>query len=132
MPLPSSYNSFIPQNQNFREEDFYYGTQTSPNQYKTLSNTIAFATSIAITHKIGTTRFGAKRGYDYIVGGIRAIEEFSPAKIFRTFQVSHMMSPLETASRSTRYFSPELISRLDTSPAGRGWLRYLSELTGKG
>jgi len=72
-----------------------------------------------------------KRGFDYMLGAIRAVEEYSPGRVFRTFQVSHMMSALETPSLQMRYFSPEHISTLRKTVPGRAWLEHLSKLTGR-
>jgi len=127
---PPNYNSFLP-------EDYYVTGDYTPVQQtsQTLASTIKFAASLALINKIGSTQFGEKRGYDYLIGGIRAVEEFSPGRVLRTFQLSHMLSPLETASRQSRYFSPDLLSRFIHpklgTPAQRGWLSYISELTGE-
>ncbi len=71
------------------------------------------------------------RGYDAYIGLARTLEEYSPGKIFRTFQVSNMLSPLERATQSYRYFSPDIIRQLRASPSGQVWLQHMSRLTGQ-
>lgn len=129
-PIYPGYQSFIPQQES---RDSYLSDRSAPvrSTSETLASTIKFVAGIGLTHSIGSSSFGGRRGYDYILGGIRAIEEYSPAKILRTFQLSHMLSPLETAAQQTRYFHPDTISRLSRVPAGKAWLSYLSDLSGK-
>lgn len=48
---------------------------------------------------------GNKRVWDYYLKGIRFAEERSPGQIFRTFQLSTFLSPLEASSRINRFYS---------------------------
>ncbi len=69
---------------------------------------------------------------DTLASSARAIEEYSPSKIFRTFQFSQMLSPLETASKQLRYFSPEMVRNM----MGKGgvqsnWLNWISQQAGE-
>lgn len=75
---------------------------------------------------------GGYRGFDAYIGAARALEEYGPGRIFRTFQLSHMLSPLEVASRQYRYWSPSMIRGLKETPAGRTWIQHIERLTGQG
>ena len=63
------------------------------------------------------------RVWDWYVKGIRAVEEYSPAQILRTFQLSNFFSQFETATRTLK-ISPELLR------ANRPYAEYLSQLIG--
>ena len=96
-----------------------------------LQNLTKFGLGVGALGLLGNTQFGEKRGWDYIVQGARTIEEYSPGKIFRTFQVSQMLSGLETNSRQMRVLSPELLAGLKETAAGEEWIEHVSRLTGK-
>lgn len=75
---------------------------------------------------VGRHRFkGGKLGFDYYIQAARYLEEYSPGHIFRTFQISHMLSPFESPSRVSRIYSPEIISKLAKDYGGRVWLENL-------
>jgi len=90
------------------------GSQSVP--YSTTEQTLGwgkFGLGVGALGLLGQHQFTSnKRGWDYLIQGVRGIEEYSPGKVFRTFQVSHMLSPLEAAARQSRYFSPENITKL--------------------
>jgi hypothetical protein len=94
-------------------------------------STLTFGAGIGGLALFGRARFGNQRGYDYYIRAARAIEEYSPGKILRTFQVSQLLSPLESASRQYRYFSPSIIADIQQSASGKAWLGYMSKLTGR-
>jgi len=71
------------------------------------------------------------RGFDLYSQIARGIEEYSPGRVFRTFQVSQMLSSLETPSLQYKYFSPDIIRDIRATGQGRGWLDHLSRVTGK-
>lgn len=108
------------------------GSQNTPvttlDQVQGIAN---FGLGVGALALFGEHRFDSgKRGWDYIIQGVRAAEEYSPANVLRTFQLSHLLSPLESASRDYRYISPETIRSLRSSSAGYQWLRYSSHLIG--
>jgi len=82
----------------------------------------------------GIAAFGHKRmfgrtGYDWMLAGMRGVEEYSPAKIFRTFQLSNIFSPLESASQAERIIDPAQFAQIHRyNPE---WVRYISALTGQ-
>ena len=82
--------------------------------------------------RLGNRRWGQsqKLGWDYIVGAARHIEEYSPGHIFRTFQISHALSPLEDASRVTRFYTPTDIGKLRENRIGLQWLENLGREVG--
>lgn len=112
--------------------------QTSGNQ------PVQFSTSSQLS---GTTKFGlgigalallgrvplpdGQRVFDKYISAVRTLEEYSPGRIFRTFQFSQMMSPLGTPSRVSRYFSPDIVRSLKASPFGETWFDQLENVIGK-
>lgn len=93
---------------------------------------LRFAGGLGVVGAFGSHRFkSGKRGWDHIIAATRAVEEYSPGRVFRTFQLSHLLSPLEQRSREFRYFSPESLTALRGDRAGRAWLKHLSRLTGR-
>ena len=81
---------------------------------------------------IGRHRFATgQTGFDYLTAGIRTLEEYSPGRVFRTFQFGHLLSPLETASKSYRYVSPATIRALQMHESGQVYLEHLSRLIGR-
>ena len=104
-----------------------YSAKYSPTFSSQLLNTSIFAGAIGGIAAAGYIPFGAKRGWDYYVAGLRAFEEYSPAKIFRTFQLSNIFSPFETAvSKTDLFLGPELLK------TNKQYTQYLSSLIGKG
>lgn len=80
-------------------------------------------------YAFGQMQFGPNyRGWDAIAQSVRFIEEYSPYQIFRTFQLSTMLSPLEAASQRYRYFSPDIIRQLRLTNEGYTWLSDLNKL----
>jgi len=69
---------------------------------------------------------GGRRMWDYYVGGLRAIEEYSPGGVFRTFQASTFFSQFTTQARQGFSVAGTFLR----SDAGRGYARYLAQLTG--
>lgn len=76
----------------------------------------AFAAGFLPTPKGG-------RVWDWYVKGIRAVEEYSPAQIFRTFQLSTFFSQFETATKTLK-LTPELLR------GNRPYAEYLAQLIG--
>ena len=78
-------------------------------------------------------RFGNKRGMDYLVGGIRALEDLSPGHIFRTFQLSHILSPWETHNKfGYHYVSPYAIREARTfGLGGKSWISQMESTLGQ-
>jgi hypothetical protein len=115
--------------------EWTYGAQPVPRTSREqLSGAVNLAVGIGLVALAGESRLGQGRlGWDPIVQGIRAGEEFSPGRVFRTFQLSHLLSPLESASRQTRYWSPELLQEFRqqgrAAPANR-WLDILERQVG--
>lgn len=63
--------------------------------------------------------------WDKYVAGMRAVEEYSPGNIFRTFQLSTMASPFESSVRNANLFlHPDLLAKNKT------YTNYLSQLIG--
>lgn len=108
-----------------------------PQPKLTSSSTVYQNLSVASAGLVGLGFLGEKqykpgtKGWDYLLKGIRALEELSPGKIYRTFQVSNMLSFLETANIQTRFYSPEIIHSLAKTKTGRKQLGYISSLIGK-
>ena len=71
-----------------------------------------------------------KRGWDFLIQGVRHAEEYSPGRILRTFQLSHFLSPFEQPSLQERIVTAETLVRLQKTPEGRGWLQHLENLVG--
>lgn len=91
-----------------------------------------FGLGIGIASLVGRHQFqSGKLGWDYYINAIRTLEEYSPGHIFRTFQFSHIMSPLESASRVYRYIQPTDILRMYGTPEGKLWFEDLSLKLGK-
>lgn len=110
------------------------GPQTVPNPAsQQLASWAKFGLGVGALSLIGRHQFSTgKKGWDYMVGGVRAVEEYSPGRVFRTFQLSHMLSPLETPSLQSRYYSPEIIRQIVDAKTGTGraWADYMQRLTG--
>jgi hypothetical protein len=68
----------------------------------------AFGGTLAGLTALGFAPVGQKRVWDYYLRAIRAVEEVSPARIFRTFQYSEALSPL--ASNRAFEFPSELFT----------------------
>lgn len=108
-----------------------------PQPKLTSSSTVYQNLSVAAAGLVGLGFLGEKqykpgtKGWDYLLKGIRALEELSPGRIYRTFQVSNMLSFLETANTQTRFYSPEIIHSLAKTKNGRKQLGYISSLIGK-
>ena len=54
---------------------------------------------------------GKYTGGDVIIESLRRFEEYSPAKIFRTFQLSHLLMPFTAKQDITMHFNAEHINR---------------------
>ena len=118
-----------------RGEDWTGGDQPIPNslfdqakRVGTLAGTVA---GIYQGAKFVNQRWLGGKGWDYALQGIRTLEEYSPGRILRTFQLSHLLSPLESASTATKFFLPEHIHSIAKSGVGRTWLENLSNQIGE-
>lgn len=110
-----------------REED-----QPQPTTLETMAEDVLGGSSFLLgTYRLGSMKLGDKVGWDYLVQGLRAAEEYSPGRILGTFKLSHLLSPLETAAKQTRFISPDTIGKLSSSPKGRRWLEHISLQVGK-
>jgi hypothetical protein len=77
---------------------------------------------------------GGKRVFDWYISAARALEEYSPGRVFRTFQISSMMSPLGQASQQFRYVSPEMLVQwrdVAKYPGGQAAIEHLSHVLGQ-
>lgn len=75
---------------------------------------------------LGYAKFGSRTGWDYAVPAMRAFEEYSPFRMFRTFQLSAAFSPFESITRKSNVFlSPELLGQ------NKQYTEYLRALIGK-
>lgn len=143
MPYPFTYSigqgTYNPTFEDMRtgmgtnEKKWTSGPQPVPYPFgEQVSNWAGFGLGVGALTLLGRHKFSTgKSGWDYLIHGVRAVEEYSPGRVFRTFQVSHMLSTLETPSLQTRYFSPQILSELRNITPGRLWLEHLSRLTGR-
>jgi hypothetical protein len=92
-----------------------------------LGGVFGFAAAVGGIAALGYLPFGKKgHVWDYYVAGLRGFEEYSPAKIFRTFQLSHIFSPFETAVRhADLHVSPALLG------GNRRYAEYLTRVIGE-
>lgn len=114
----------------------YWGGGEQPVQYSAGQQALGlgnFALGAGLIAGAGflPIRGGKGRVWDYYLGAIKAVEEYSPGHIFRTFELSRMLDPLGSAARQSRFFSPEIVSELISTREGRSWVDYLSKLTGR-
>ena len=79
----------------------------------------------------GRSTFRGRKGWDYYHSLLLGIEEYSPGGMFRTFQLSGLVSPLTTAAQAERFISPEALKALKNLPGGRAQIRHLERLIGK-
>lgn len=116
-----------------QEQFWTSGPQTVPDPVsEQIAGLAKFGMGVGALALLGRHKFSPdRRGWDYLIHAVRAIEEYSPGHIFRTFQISHMMSPLETPSLQKRFFSPELLSQLRRTESGRAWIDHLTRLVGQ-
>jgi len=96
-----------------------------------LSGLASFGLGVGALAAAGRMQFGQQRGWDFYARFIRTVEEFSPGRVLRTFQLSHLISPLETASRQQRYISGAVLQDLAQRKGGKDFLRYIARLTGR-
>lgn len=80
---------------------------------------------------LGRVGYKSGRLFDIYANSARYLEEYSPGRIFRTFQISHLLSPFETVSQQSRFISAAQISEMRGTEAGRAWLAHLTRLTGR-
>jgi hypothetical protein len=106
--------------------EWTYGSQTVPHSAEEQSlGWTKFGLGVGAMALLGHIPTGrGKRGFDHFIGAIRAVEEYSPGHVFRTFQVSHMLSFLEAPSLQRRFLSPEILHGLRGTGAGRAWLEH--------
>jgi hypothetical protein len=91
------------------------------------TNFAMFLAGVGGVAAAGYLPFGKGRVWDKYVAGLRAFEEYSPGRIFRTFQLSATFSPFETAVRQADLFvSPTLLR------SNKQYTQYLSRLIGRG
>ena len=108
------------------------GPQTVPHSTgEQLGGLAKFGLGVGATALLGNHSFGDKRGWDYFTRAARYVEEYSPGRVLRTFQASHALSALETASQATRFISPANISAMMTDSAGAAWLKHTGRVMGR-
>ena len=121
--------------QQVQSEEWTDGPQPLPNplsnQFHSLLGVAGTVSSIWGAGKLLNKYAFHGRGWNYALQGIRTAEEYSPGGILRTFQLSHIFSPFETASKATKIFSDQHIRNLAQSPEGRTWLENLSNTIGE-
>jgi len=119
---------------NTRDKEWVSGPQPVPVSTSSQIGSFAkFGAGVGAIALASRYQFASgKRGIDYITQVARGIEEYSPGNIFRTFQVSHMLSVFERSSLQTRYMSPEMLQGMlaDVRGPGRLWLDHLSRTIG--
>ena len=90
-----------------------------------------FGLGVGAIGLLGKVSLGnGERVWDKYMGAIRAFEEYTPARLGRTFQLSHILSPTESLSRQTRYLSPSILRELRRTPAGQTWVEHLANVIG--
>lgn len=93
---------------------------------------VNFGLGLTAIGLVGQHQFSTgKRGWDYLIGGVRRAEEYSPGRVLRTFQLSHLLSPLEQASHQYRFITPATLSGLRTTTTGLTYLEHISRLAGR-
>ena len=103
-PSRESPNSQWPMYTNEPSEDFY--EQSNP-----WTTTLKAGAGLAGLGALGYVPVGnGKRVWDWYVRGARAIEEYSPGHILRTFQVSALLSPWEKSTQKA-FFGPESFTK---------------------
>jgi len=92
-----------------------------------LGGVFGFAAALGGIAALGYAPAGRRlRIWDRYVQGLRLFEEYSPGTIFRTFQLSHIFSPFETAVRQADLFvTPELLA------GNRRYAEYLARVIGE-
>lgn len=109
------------------------GAQTVPiSTGDQASGLIGLAFSVGAVAGAGYIPIGPnERIWDLYVKGLRYMEEYSPGRILRTFQLGHILSPFEAASLEYRYFSPSDLAKLHSSgPHGARWIEHIAQLAG--
>lgn len=111
-------------------EEWSAGPQPLPEHSNALGWPL-FGVGLGALGLLGNTQLKrGYRGFDLYADIARGVEEYSPGRVFRTFQVSHLLSPFETASQQTRYFSPSLIHKFRGTRQGSAWLHHTENLIG--
>jgi hypothetical protein len=91
-----------------------------------------FGLGVGAIGLLGRTKLASGgRVWDKYMTAVRGFEEYSPARMGRTFQISHMMSPWETASRQSRYLSPDIIRQMRSTTGGTTWIENVERLIGR-
>ena len=88
-----------------------------PQEDSRLGTVATFGGTLAGITALGFVPVGRQRIWDYYLSAIRAVEEISPSKIFRTFQYSEFLSPL--GSNRAFNFPAELFTYQYETAAGR-------------
>jgi hypothetical protein len=107
-----------------------------PQEEQQFGAVAAFGGTMVGLGALGFAPVGRKRIWDYYLRAIRAVEEISPARIFRTFQYSEMLSPL--GSNRAFEFPAELFTysyqKAGAEPIvapNRAMRRFVSNMLGK-
>ncbi len=92
-----------------------------------LGGVLPFAATLGAVAALGYLPVrGGKRVWDRYVQTLRGIEEYFPVKLFRTFQLSHIFSPFETAVREADLFiTPDLLGK------NAQYAEYLAKVIGE-
>lgn len=98
---------------NYTEDPVYgQGPQTVLYPGSTqISSTLKFSVGAAAVIGAGFIPYDRSNVFSkFYMPAIRGIEEYSPGKILRTFQMSNMLSQFESAGRATRFIAPEALA----------------------
>lgn len=125
------YGPGLDSNRSFGEQDtLLYGGQTVPNPTgKQAVGIGSFALGAGAAFGAGFIPLkNGRRVFDWYISAARHLEEYSPARILRTFQTSTMLSPFEAAAQQTRFWSPTNLRKLTSTASGQSWLQQTAAM----
>lgn len=79
----------------------------------------------------GRAKFRGRKGWDFYHKVMQGIEEMSPGRVLRTFQVSQALAPFTTPATMHRYISPEALRALRGRWEGWAQLENLRRVIGQ-
>lgn len=121
------YGSALPSNNQNNQPQYWTNQPQIPvtSNFQVLKNTAITGGVLGTIGAIGFLPTKTGNVWDKYLHGMRAIEEFSPGGILRTFQLSNVFSPLSSTVKKANYhITPELLANNPT------YLEYLSRLIG--
>ena len=108
------------------------GQQSLPNpNLQQLAQLALFGAGIGTLAYVGHMKFGKKTGFDFYHQVARTIEEGSPGRIFRTFQVSQALSPFTTQAQQYRFVSGDTLRAMNQTAEGWMWTEQLKKVVGQ-